>query len=91
MGAGSARPNPKMGASDPVNPLFLEFSVTMVSDHGLGRCQTIGGVGVDLETLTYCERVPQALWAQNPLVPKELRSEDVGNEGLSLRGGSRRD
>ena len=48
LGAGSARPNPKMGAPDPENPLFLGFSVlreaseTMVSDHGLGRGKTIG-------------------------------------------------
>ena len=27
LGAGSARPNPKMGAPDPEAPLFLEFSV----------------------------------------------------------------
>ena len=27
LGAGSARPNPKMGAADPENPLFLGFSV----------------------------------------------------------------
>ena len=27
LGAGSARPNPKMGAPDPGNPLFLGFSV----------------------------------------------------------------
>ena len=26
LGAGSARPNPKMGAPDPANPLFLGFS-----------------------------------------------------------------
>ena len=42
--AGSARPNPKMGAPDPENPLFLGFSVlgggprpwseTMVSEGG---------------------------------------------------------
>ena len=38
LGAGSARPNPKMGAPDPENPLFLGFSVlrggieTMVSE-----------------------------------------------------------
>ena len=48
LGAGSARPNPKMGAPDPENPLFPGFSVlragieTMVSDHGLGRGQTMG-------------------------------------------------
>ena len=48
LGAGSARPNPKMGSPDPENPLFLGFSVlrggieTMVSDHGLGRGQTMG-------------------------------------------------
>ena len=45
---GSARPNPKMGAPDPENPLFVRFSglkggsETMVSDHGLGRGQTMG-------------------------------------------------
>ena len=27
LGAGSARPNPKMGAPDPENPLFLGFAV----------------------------------------------------------------
>ena len=27
LGAGTARPNPKMGAPDPENPLFLGFSV----------------------------------------------------------------
>ena len=27
LGAGSARPNPKMGARDPENPLFLGFAV----------------------------------------------------------------
>ena len=46
LGAGSARPNPKMGAPDPENPLFLGFSVlrgglrpwsqTMGPDHGVG-------------------------------------------------------
>ena len=52
LGAGSARPNPKMGAPDTENPLFLGFSVlrgrwrpwseTMVSEGarpwGRGRC-----------------------------------------------------
>ena len=48
LGAGSARPNPKMGAGDPENPLFLGFSVlrggfrpwsqTMVPERG----QTMG-------------------------------------------------
>ena len=28
LGRGSARPNPKMGAPDPENPLFLGFSVS---------------------------------------------------------------
>ena len=41
LGAGSARPNPKMGAPDPENPLFLGFSVLRPwsrkgPDHGLG-------------------------------------------------------
>ena len=49
LGAGSARPNPKMGAPDPESPLFLgglyaqRGIETMVSDHGLGRGQTLGG------------------------------------------------
>ena len=30
LGAGSARPNPKMGAPDPESPLFLGFSVLRV-------------------------------------------------------------
>ena len=48
LGAGSARPNPKMGAPDPENPfisrVFLcsEGIETMVSDHGLGRGRTMG-------------------------------------------------
>ena len=46
--AGSARPNPEMGAPDPENPLFLGVFCaqkgieTMVSDHGLNRGQTMG-------------------------------------------------
>ena len=47
LGAGSARPNPKIGAPDPENPLFRVFCSqrgieTMVSGHGLGRGQTMG-------------------------------------------------
>ena len=49
LGAGSVRPNPKMGAPDPENPLFLRVfcaqrgTETMVSDHGLGgKGQTMG-------------------------------------------------
>ena len=48
LGAGSARPNPKMSAPDPENPfIFRVFPAqrgieTMVSDHGLGRGQTMG-------------------------------------------------
>ena len=52
LGAGSARPNPKMGAPDPENPSFLEFSV--LRDHGLRPWSRKGpdhGVGVDLETV----------------------------------------
>ena len=52
LGAGSARPNPKIGAPDPENPLFLGFSVrreglrpwsqTMVSEGARpwGRCRS---------------------------------------------------
>ena len=32
LGAGSGRPNPKMGAADPENPLFLGFSVQKESE-----------------------------------------------------------
>ena len=40
---GSARANPKVGAPDPENPLFLGFSVLRGDrDHGLGRGQTMG-------------------------------------------------
>ena len=49
LGAGSARPNPKMGAPDPENPLFLGFSVLRgglrpwsQTMHGLGRGQIMG-------------------------------------------------
>ena len=48
LGAGPARPNPKMGAPDQKNLLFLRFSVhrwgieTMVSDLCLNRGQTMG-------------------------------------------------
>ena len=48
---GSARPNPKMGASDPENPLFLGFSVLR---GGLRPWSWKGpdhGVGVDPETV----------------------------------------
>ena len=56
LGVGSARPNPKMGAPDPENPLFLGFSViggglrpwsqTMVSE---GARPWGGGRSVDCE------------------------------------------
>ena len=47
LGAGSARPNPKMGAPDPEPFISRAFCAergieTMVSDHGLGRGQTMG-------------------------------------------------
>ena len=56
LGAGSARPNPKMGAEDPENPLFLGFSVLRggFRDHGLRPWSRKGpdhGVGVDPETV----------------------------------------
>ena len=54
--AGSARPNPKMGAPDPENPLFLGFFVLRGGrDHGLRPWSRKGpdhGVGVDPETVT---------------------------------------
>ena len=46
---GVLEPNPKMGAPDPENPLFLGFSVLrgglrpwFQTHHGLGRGQTMG-------------------------------------------------
>ena len=48
LGAGSARPNPKKGAPDTESPSCIGLTVlrggieTMVSDHGLGRGQTLG-------------------------------------------------
>ena len=56
LGAGSARPNPKMGASYPEKPLFLGFSVLR---GGLRPCLRPWsrngpdhGVGVDPETMS---------------------------------------
>ena len=44
LGAGSARPNPKKGAPETENPLFVGFTArrggmieTVVSDHGLSE------------------------------------------------------
>ena len=46
LAAESARPNPAMGAPDPANPLLVFCAQrgmqTMVSDHGVGRGQTMG-------------------------------------------------
>ena len=47
LGVGSARPNPKMGAQDPENSLFLGFSVL----RGGFRKGPDHGVGVDPETV----------------------------------------
>ena len=65
LGAGSARPNPKLGAPDPENPLFLGFSVlrgglrpwsqTMVSE---GARPWGGGRSGDCESYESV-RVPQ--------------------------------
>ena len=55
LGAGSARPNPKMGAPDPENPLFLEFSVLRGGLRPWSRKGPDHGVGVDPETVTNSE------------------------------------
>ena len=59
LGAGSARPNPKIGAPDPENPLFLGFLRSEAfQDHGLrpwSRKGSDDGVGVDPETVSSCE------------------------------------
>ena len=49
--AGAARPNPKMGAPDPENPLFLGFSVLRGGPRPWSRKGPDHGVGVDLETV----------------------------------------
>ena len=49
LGAGSARPNPKMGAPDPENPLFQGLSELR---GGLRPWEPDHGVGVDPETVT---------------------------------------
>ena len=51
LGAGSARPNPKMGAPDPENPLFLGFSVLRGGLRPWSRKGPDHGVGVDPETV----------------------------------------
>ena len=51
LGAGSARPNPKMGAPDPQNPLFIGFSVFRGGLRPWSRKGPDHGVGVDLETV----------------------------------------
>ena len=50
MVAGSARPNLKMGAPDPENPLFLGFSVLRGGLRPWSREGPDHGVGVDPET-----------------------------------------
>ena len=50
LGAGSARPNPKMGAPGPENPLFLGFSVLRGGLRPWSRKGRDHGVGVDPET-----------------------------------------
>ena len=49
LGAGSARPNPKMGAPDPENPLLLGFSVLRGGLRPWSRKGPDHGVGVDPE------------------------------------------
>ena len=57
--AGSARPNPKMGAPDPENPLFLGFSVPRGGPRPWSRKGPDHGVGVDPETVTYQRKCSQ--------------------------------
>ena len=56
LGAGSARPNPKMGAPDPENPLFLGFSVLKGGLRPWSRKGPDHGVGVDPETVMFSLR-----------------------------------
>ena len=52
LGAGSARPNPKMSAPDLENPLFLGFSMLRGGLRPWSRKGPDHGVGVDPETVT---------------------------------------
>ena len=56
LGAGSARPNLKMGAPDPGNPLFLGFSVLRGGLRPWSRKGPDLGVGVDPETVKRAPR-----------------------------------
>ena len=76
LGAGSARPNPKMGAPDPEDPLFLGFPVlrgrvrpwsqTMVSDRGLGRGPDHYGAEKARKTLSHKNSVRSP---RSPVLP----------------------
>ena len=54
LGALSARPNPKMGAPDPENPLFVGFSALRGGSRPWSRKGPDHGVGVDPETVRDC-------------------------------------
>ena len=62
LGAGSARPNPKMGAPDPENPLFLGFSVLRGELRPWSRKGPDHGIGVDPETDILCFSLLLICW-----------------------------
>ena len=89
LGAGSARPNPKMGAPDPENPLFLGFSVLRggFRDHGLRPWSRKGPdhrVGVDPE------RKPRILVKKSVVLVKRenglLKRSSPCFPGFSVQG-----
>ena len=55
LGAGPARPNPKMGAPDPENPVFLGFSVLRGGLRPWSRKGPDHEVGVDPETVNFSQ------------------------------------
>ena len=99
LGAGSARPNPKMGASDPENPLFLGFSVlrgglrpwsqTMVSE---GARPWVRGRSGDWQAIVAHIWLPLNKEGCDPSIPTEefLGPKGPGTPLWGLKGRKRR-
>ena len=90
LGAGSARPSPRKGAPETEHPLFIGFTElgrgieTMVSDHGLGKGQTMGA-GVDPSLLNYKARVTRG-FGQSTLLIKGVNLGPLNSGVWVVRG-----
>ena len=94
LGAGSARPNPKMGAPDPENPLFLVLSVFRGGLRPWSRKGPDHGVGVDPETVKSCAAEPalqHSLFCSADVVFTKSRSalQQTKNCTATLKNGRR--